>query len=113
MATLKINSYIRTHWITDVEEVIEMATFPAPKFDGEPEDDSFDPVVALLKDTKQRGVPFSLPSAFSVLEFRGRECPEGKAIYVKTRGQSEGRLYLIPSRSAFLMADNGRTVDRI
>ncbi len=107
MATLKICTHDRTHWITEVRQVTEVRSFRVP------EEGDFD-IHALAFDSMPPG---RTPGpVVHVVGFHDELC--GKLLFVerekgRERNEDDGEYWVVPGRSCFLLSDTGKTVDRI
>ena len=108
MATLKVCTSYMTHWIADVSEVIELGSFPWTP--GE------DPAAVWEKREEARGHRGALPNVYTVVGFdlpdeKPYSVSSGKALRITTRHGTF--TWFIPSESAYLMSDTGKTIDRM
>lgn len=96
MATLKIVAD-KTHLIMDVAQIVVHGHFECGP-NGDP-----------FEAAKRQGKLIGL--CHSSVDFEGMA--HGISIGVRVKTDTEYSNWLVPVRSCFLMADNGRTIDRI
>lgn len=111
MATLKICTHDRTHWITNVREITLVRTFEVKNFEHPiMESGEADAIV------RQQGVDPAY-----IADFQGPDSERGiegdlwgVALHVTFEGDTTTSVRVVaPERSCFLMSDQGATVDRI
>ncbi len=118
MATLKICTYNKTHWIAGVTSLIEARSFSVPEeIQYPPEPRTSDEQDAAGKTHDAAVIAACGPVEDRVVHLADFRFPNrdhagvGKLLYVKTKDGSD-EAWIVPAGSSYLMED-GKTVDRI